>query len=373
MNIIIQYGTGVAALPREVLRVMDRATMTDLKLLLLLASEPSLLVGDSLTGCAEGLAAAGGCTPAQAESSLAFWRGAGVILLQGEEAEILREPPKDAPQPSSAVAEGVDSSNTSARPNVTVKKPLPENTLPRYTSEELADLLEARAEARTSLDECANIWGKEFNIPEVNIFMGLVDYLGLDWDYVITLLAFCAKAQDGQGRKRSLRYFEKTAYELYDEGVVNLSLLQEKLRRLESLQETEGVLRRMLGIGERVLTANEKKIFSKWLYDFGYGIDIITMAFETTVEVRGSYNLKYMDAVLTNWHNAGLTTPAAITAHNEQYRAEHTPPAGRSKASAGKNPTTTGSFDTDDFFYDAVRSSLGEDFDIEELKKTDKR
>ena len=66
MNIIIQYGTGVAALPREVLRVMDRATMTDLKLLLLLASEPSLLVGDSLTGCAEGLAAAGGCTPAQA-------------------------------------------------------------------------------------------------------------------------------------------------------------------------------------------------------------------------------------------------------------------------------------------------------------------
>ena len=36
MNIIIQYGTGVAALPKEVLKVMDRATKTDLRLLLLL-------------------------------------------------------------------------------------------------------------------------------------------------------------------------------------------------------------------------------------------------------------------------------------------------------------------------------------------------
>jgi DnaD/phage-associated family protein len=337
-----------------------------------------------LAFCAESLAAQGGCTPAQAESSLAFWRGAGVILLQGEETLSSRETAKDgkyggeASTVSAPPAHTVESTQSSPAsptetPRAPAKKATPEGTLPRYTSEELADLLESRAEARTFINECANVWGKMFNVCEVNVLLGLVDYLGLEWDYVLTLLAFCAESLDRQGRKRSLRYFEKTAHELYDEGVVDLITLQEKLRRVEQSREAEGRLRRMTGIGERELTANEKKVFSKWLYDYGYGMDVITMAFETTVEAKGSYNVKYMDAVLTNWHNAGLTTPAAITAHNEQYRAEHTPPpsAPAPRREGGKATDYKSSFDTDDFFFDAVRRSLGEDFDVEELKRAE--
>lgn len=376
MNIIIQYGTGVAALPKEVLKVMDRATKTDLKLLLLLASDPTLLSGTDAADCVRRLAAAAGCTPPQAATALAFWRGAGVLLLQGEDIPALGSPEESAPAqaPAAAPAQPAQPAQPTLPVSAPAKKPLPERTLPTYTSEELANLLESRADARTFITECTNIWGKILNVSEVNVLLSLVDYLGLEWDYVVTLLAFCAESLDKQGRKRSLRYFEKIAYEFYDEGILDLSALQEKLRRVEQSREAEGRFRRMTGIGDRELTATEKKVFSKWLYDFGFDMDIITMALEITVEAKGNYSIKYMDAVLTNWHNEGLKTPAEIRAHNEQYRAEHTPPPAKSPAprrESDKDGDYKSSFDTDAFFYDAIKRSLGDDFDIDELKKAE--
>ena len=464
MNIIIQYGTGVAALPKEVLKVMDRATKTDLKLLLLLASDPTLLSGTDTADCVRRLAEAAECTPPQAETALAFWRGAGILLMMGEDAVPAVQSPRDTE--AEAVAEE-PSPAIDPTPSTPAKKPRPDTTLPTYTSQELGDLLESRAETRTFIDECNRIWGKMLNVSEVNTILSLVEYLGLDWDYVITLLAVCAENLDKQGRTRSLRYFEKTAYEFYDRGIVTLPALQEEVRRQANFQESEGKIRRILGIGERAFTANEKKIFSKWLYDFGYGMDIITEAFEScvnrvgkysikymdsiltqwhekgfatmeqiqkeeedfrreraassdpsregklrtllglggrdltpnektiikkwldefgfgmdvltlayeiTIDAKSKFNMKYMDSVLTNWHKLGLSSPDAIGEHNTRYRAEHA--KAQEKASAhvpgsGKSDDYQSSFDTDEFFYDAVRRSLGDDFDIEELKRAE--
>ena len=181
--------------------------------------------------------------------------------------------------------------------------------------------------------------------------LGFVDYLGLEWDYILTLLAFCVREQDKRGVKRSLRYVENMAFSFYDEGVTDLPTLQEKIRRIEQTAEVEGRLRRMFGMGERALTPAEKKKFSTWLYDYQYGLDIITRAFEVTVDTKGSPNLKYMDAVLANWNRDGLRTLADIEASEARFRA--------SKSSGD----TQSSFNTDDFFAAAVRRSFGDDFD----------
>ena len=156
-----------------------------------------------------------------------------------------------------------------------------------------------------------------------------------------------------------MRYVESTAYGLYDEGIQDVAALQEKIRRMEDMADSEKRLRQLLGIGERQLTSAEKKAFSKWLYDFGYDLEIITYAFEVTVDAKGKYSMKYMDAVLTNWYNEKLRTLDEIKAANERFRAEHQKP-GQGRAGSAKQ----GSFDTDDFFSAAVRRSLGDDFNI---------
>lgn len=367
MNIQLQYGTAVATVPAATLAVLDRATKNDLRVLLTLCAKPALAAGNSLDACVGQIAAEVGCTLAQAETSLSFWRGAGILTVVGEEQATASSAVEPAPQEAprieaapkepSAPSSPAPAAGKEEQSEPKVPKLRPADALPHYTSAELAALLESRQEAAAYLDECQNIWGKMFNVHEYNIILGLTDYLGLEWAYVLTLLAFCAAEQDKRGIKRSLRYVETSAFGFYDEGVTDLPSLQEKLRRLEQMEEVEGQLRRMFGMGDRALTPTEKKKFSAWLYDYRYGMDVISRAFEVTVDAKGSPNLKYMDAVLANWNRDGLRTVEEIQAAEEKFHADKAGKKGK-KTAEGQ-----GSFNTDDFFAAAVRRSLGEDFD----------
>lgn len=354
MKIQLQYGTAVATVPASALEVMDRATKNDLTVLLTLASDPALLWGGSFGECVGRISSRLGCTPAQIEASLSFWRGAGVLnVLEDDSTQpvistIIQTEPIPAP-----IAEDPKPAEE-GKQEAAVRKTRGEDRLPHYTSAELADLLESRREVSDYLNECQNIWGKIFNVHESNIMLGFVDYLGLEWDYILTLLAFCVREQDKRGIKRSLRYVENLAFSFYDEGVTDLPSLQEKIRRLEQTAEVEGSLRRMFGMGERSLTPTEKKKFSTWVYDYRYGVDIIARAYEVTVDAKGSPNLKYMDAVLSNWNRDGLRTLEDIEASEARFQAQ------KKGKTAADEP---GSFDTDDFFAAAVRRSLGDDFD----------
>ena len=352
MNIRINYGTAVVTVPAAALTVMDRATKQDLTVLLTLAADPALLRASG--ECAGIIAARLGCPASQIETSLSFWRGAGVLTVTEESERITPAAPslpeeKPTPAPESSKEEPKET-----RP----ARPRPAAELPRYTSAELADLLEARKDVNDFLRECQNVWGEMFNTHQTNTILGFVDYLGLEWDYILALLAFGVREQDKRGVKRSLRYVEKMAFDFYDEGITDLPALQEKICSLEKTAEVEGSLRRMFGMGERALTPTEKKKFSTWLYEYQYDLDIITRAFEVTVDAKGSPNLKYMDAVLANWNRDGLRTLADIENSEASFQARKAEKAGKKPAPDGQ-----GSFNTDDFFAAAVRRSFGDDFD----------
>ena len=348
MKIQLYYGAAVATIPVSVLEVMDRATKKDLKALLILASDPALLSGQTMEACAKTIATRMGTTPADIEASLSFWRGAGVLTVMDDE---------DATSaiPTPTVSKVAEPANRETTP---VRKPRGEDRLPHYTSVELADLLESRKEVSDYLNECQNIWGKIFNTHESNIMLGFADYLGLEWDYILALLAFCAREQDKRGGKRSLRYVETLAFSFYDEGVTDLPALQEKIRRVEQTAEVEGQLRRMFGMGDRALTPAEKKKFSTWLYDYKYGLDVITRAYEVTVDTKGAHNLRYMDGILTNWNSQGLRTLEDIDASEARFQAQ------KNEKQTGKaGVDSQSSFDTNDFFAAAVRRSFGDDID----------
>ena len=349
MNIKIQYGSSVMALPGAVNDVASRATATDLRVILALCADTTLQTADQLVD-------ATGLSLDEITASLAFWRGTGILTLDGSVATA----PADEHKP--VASEPMPSANeATAESSAPSKKPHPTASIPSYTSDELADLLESRKETSAYLDECQRIWGKVFNVHEVNVILGLTDYLGLDWDYVLTLLAYSAAEQDRREIKRSLRYVETTAFSLYDEGVTDLPALQDKFRRMEQMEELVVKLRRLFGMGERSLTAKEKKLFSAWIHDYDFGIDMITRAFEITVDAKGSPNLKYMDAILTNWNHESIRTLADVDKSTEAFRAEKekmNPSRNKKSAEAPRQ----GSFDTDDFFSAAVARSLGEDF-----------
>ena len=317
-NITFHYGSRVIVLPGAVLDQLDTVSADALKVL--------------LQGAAGTLPKE---TTAEMESALAFWERAGVLSVQKQQEQEAEPSEETLAKATDRSEERPTESPTRAR--VIVKR---SDELPSYSAEELSTVLERRGEATLYLNECQHIFGKIFNTREINIVIGLVDYLGLAWDYVFDLLRYCVKID-----KRSLRYAEKLAISFVDDGIDTPAALTAKIEALETIATNEAQVRKMFGIQGRAWTAKEKKLLDTWFIRFGYGMDIIEKAYEITVGATNTASLPYAGAILERWNSEGLKTLADVEQAIE-------------KAQLAKGQAQTsgnGSFDTDDFFEAALQ------------------
>ena len=333
MKYKINYGSRVAVIPEGALEILSRAGATDMKVLISLCASGGNI---DIKKLSKQLA----CGEDDVRESLSFWRGAGVIEQSDG---------KDASSEQVAVASAADAMPdvkvVAVDKNIEMVSPKPQklrgaDELPRYTSEELSNILETRKETAALIDECQRIMGKVFNLKEINVLMGFVDYLELDCEYIMMLLTYCISLG-----KKTLHYAETLAFALYDAGITSGEALAEELRRREAAADAEGKIRGLFGVGERAFTTKEKKFISAWINDMGYSFEIIEKAYEVTADATGKGSFPYANSVLERWFAAGLRTLSEI---EESY-----------KKGSGSDSPVTGSFDTDSFFEAAVKRSLG--------------
>lgn len=326
MKYKINYGSRVAVIPESAIEALGRAGANDLKVLIALCAQNGIVD-------AKKLSKALGIGEDEVRESLSFWRGTGVIeATDGKESHEEAKAEAVVSAPDQKEAEKVVAPQ---------KKLRGADELPKYTSDQLADILEERQETAALIDECQRIMGKVFNLKEINVLMGLVDYLQLDCEYIMMLLTYCVSIG-----KKTLHYAEKTAFDFYDQGITTGEMLAEELRRREASAGAEGKIRALFGIGERAFTTKEKKFISAWINDMGYSIEIIEKAYEVTADATGKGSFAYANSILERWNATGLRTLSEI---EESY-----------KKGEGSSAPSNGSFDTDSFFEAAVRRSLGE-------------
>lgn len=332
MKYKINYGNGVGVFPKSVFDVIARAGSVELKVLLGVCSLEGSVDIKKLSKLIS-------CPESDVKDAISFWRGAGIIeVLDGEaktEFEVENTAQVTALKRSEKMSPTVEEKGGEQE-----KKLKKSNELPRYTSEELAVILESREDIVSLINESQNIIGKVFNLKEISVIIGLIDYLGLDSEYILILLTYCVSID-----KKSLHYIESTAFSLYDAGVTEPAQLTEEIRRRELAASSEGQIRKIFGIGTRAFTSKEKKFIYSWLNDMRYTVEIITRAYEVSANATGKASFPYTNAVLERWNSENLRTLEEIEAADKKNQ--------ESAANDGS------SFDTDDFFAAAVRRSLG--------------
>ncbi|MBE6538664.1 MAG: DnaD domain protein [Ruminococcaceae bacterium] len=323
MKLIFNYGNSAFVLPGAVLDRIDRATKKDIKLILTLVSEPSLLSGTRKS--IDEIIRLTGMKREEIEASISFWRGAGVLEeLDTPTQEIETPKIKEVPVQSAEKPQ---------------KKLKSADSLPHYSTEELTSLLEKRAEYRFLIDECQQLFGKVLGTSEINMLIALTDYLGLDGEYILLLFAHCGKMEH-----KSVRTVEKLAHRFLDEGITDAETLGERLSFLEKAEETENKLRKLFGINSRAFTKKEKALLEKWLSEYKYDIDIIEKAYEVTIDSTQNPSLPYAGAIMDRWYSEGVRTPEDA----EKNISEH-------KKNKGVDG---GSFDTDEFLEVALKRSF---------------
>lgn len=318
-EIRLNFGSSVVNLPATVLDLVDKAKKFDLKVLILLASSDKYREGKYL----QKIAAELGCEESDVECSLSFWNGAGVLSIDG-----VAEKKKNAPKAEKSAEE-----NIPKRAKVT--------EIPQYTSTELNALLEKHTGVVGLIDECQNVLGKIFTASDIKVIMALVDYLGLDNDYILVLMHHCARKEI-----KSIRYIEKMAVSCLDEGLTEAKVLQEALYAREERNEIESKIKSIFGLGSRKLTSKEQKQVETWITGFKYELDVIEKAYEITVNATNKPSIHYANAILEKWHAEGIRTIADAETHLAKREEE--------------KAVDSSSFNVDDFFDAALKRSYSD-------------
>lgn len=357
-RIRFDYGEGVISLPRDkVAEVCTGANETALRVLLLTASLERL--HDDYDACCAELRTRLDITQSTLDRALGFWRDAGVLKIS-DITESAQRAGANVPTDNAAAlgltnggSAGSDSANGgSASTETTAHRAKPllmPSTLPTYSETQCADIIANSPDLPDVVDMCQQITGRIFTPADVSVIVTLYDYLGLGGDYIATLIAYLK-----QNGKKSLRYIERTALSLFDEGVDTLDALNAYIKHKEDSVENLSKIRRLIGAGSRELTSREKKAFACWLDEWHFEFDVINRAYEITVDKINEPSVAYMNRVLENWYKSGLTTLEAVEASLEAYK--------KSKAEAAQNSSlvngTESGFKTDEFFEAALRRSF---------------
>ena len=332
MKINPKYKDRIITLPgAQVLDNIKEATERDLKVLIYALSEPD--------PTAEMIAGALGITKDDVKASLLFWKERGAISVTGLRAAPDRKPPAKA-----------ESKTEKTKEEPKIQLELISYGIPTYTNQEVKIKLEKNKELRPLIDDCNDILGRILNYHESGVIIVLYDYLKLSPEYIMLLCSHCA----GQG-KTSKHNIKTTAENLVSLGITEYSELESYYERMESVRSTEGKIRRMFGMGSRALTPKEKEAIRCWT-EWEVSGEMLSKAYEITVENTSEPNIKYMHKVISNWYEQSIKTPEEADRASEKYRrANPTKKGGKKTGQSGG-----GSFDTNDFFEAALQRSYSD-------------
>ena len=315
MKIEIKYSGSIINLPSQVASLAPSASKIDLQVIVTLFEYIEYF--SSMENCIPQLAGKLSTSEEEIKNSLIFWCEGGVLKIEGiEEFETKMVS-------GSALSE------------------------PAYTGRQIASFMEENKKMEELFYECQCVLGKNFTKHDHDNIIQLKHMYKFSNAYILLLLAHCAEVN-----KTGWAYIRKLASEFYDQGITSYGALEEHFAMRKNKRSVEYKIRKLFGIGNAEFTRTQREIFNKWI-DLKINFDLISKAYEITVDKTGKISLKYMAKIIDNWLANGIKTLKQVEDSEAEYKK--------------KSITTVAStFDADDFFAAALARSYADDDEEDE-------
>lgn len=215
---------------------------------------------------------------------------------------------KSSPAPAGRTAPAAD------KPGAAEPKLVPAAELPQFTAEDIASRMLSDEPMQTVRREAEQLYGRKLTTPEMNMLLGLRDYLGLPADVLMELIHYVFqeyRAERGHAGTPTMRRIEKEAYAWADQEIHTTAQAEEYLQRRQARRELAQQVLQVLQIQDRAPSRTERGYITSWL-DMGFGCDAIAEAYDRTVVATGARKWAYLNRILMSWHEKGLHTPEEI-------------------------------------------------------------
>ena len=308
MNYSLDAGcwNSVMAVPACVVdQYIKLASGDALKLILYLLRHGSASYSDEQLCERLGIASAG-----ELEDAAQFWIQRGLIKCDSRrtnEESTVAVPARQQKKEQSEQLTLSDYSQTqsSAETAVSAKKVGTDRGL-YYTSGDVAARIKDDPDIEFLFKEAEQLYGHALKGKEVQTVMSLADTYELPAEVAILLLGYCFKIG-----KTTPAYIMKTAKDWADENIDTLELANAKLLKLEKQNSVEEMLRREMEFQSK-WTAKQLKYIRTWTQEWGFGMDMIMLAYEITVNRTGKASFDYANTILDNWSKEGIGTPEQV-------------------------------------------------------------
>lgn len=209
-------------------------------------------------------------------------------------------------------------------------KPLESQEMPEYTAADIVVRAGRDASFEGLVEETQRLLGKLLSTNDLKLLFGMYDHLGLPAEVILLLINHCTEQVQeryGQGRMPTMRQIEKEAWYWAGQEIRDYDAAEEHIRREAERKSLVFRTAEALQIRGRELTAGERRYIESWL-GMGFGPEELAIAYDRTILGTGKLAWKYMDKIVTSWHEKGLHTSDEIARGDTRgrKRPESAPP-----------------------------------------------
>lgn len=292
MRLVNNQTDSVFLMPKEVLKIINNAKKSEIKLILYIFANIDKPFDEEIA--AQEL----GETVQSISSALAFWRGSGIISQEDDGNISLRKKTGVSPDKKQEKAEPV----LESRP---------------YSTTEVSEALLSDTEFKQLVNYAEHTLGELLNPSKVASLLYLYDNLGMQCDVIMGIIAYCVSIDKGK-----LRYVEKTAQGMHNDGVVTYKDLESYLANKKKYAEYESMVKRVIGAENRSLTSSEAKHVQVWEKEYKANEELVKLAYDKTISTINKPSMPYMSKILESWFKNGLDSAQKVLESEQTNKAE---------------------------------------------------
>ncbi len=158
-------------------------------------------------------------------------------------------------------------------------------------------------------EKLASLLKRPLSPSDLQRIYDFTDVYGLPAEVVLKMIEHCVSLK---GAAVNIAYINKVARTWADNRIDTDEKAQ---RRLEEYKlNTSGIreVMRRMGIGDKNPDQLQAGLYVKWMDEWGFTLESILFAMEN-VEFSGGSPFKYLDAILQNFYDKGITTSSEIS------------------------------------------------------------
>lgn len=262
----------------------------------------------------EKLSKAIGISVADVKDALQYWLECG-LLIEEDEAKSMAEKaeskpePKEDPQPTEPAAKATDNPPKEK----STEKVLPELPVLKPTQEQIAQRVDASTEVRELLNEAQQILGRTIGYSAQAALLMLFDHYALP---IPVILMICEYARS-TGRQGNINYIQTMGKNWAERGIDTFDKAVEQLVALENTDKLWKEFASFAGITSPRPTTTQQKYLDTWHNKWKFSLEMICIAYEKAAERTGQLNMNYMNGILKNWNENGISTVEDIEKYDK--------------------------------------------------------